>query len=90
MDQILENYFNLAVMARALPTVFDGFLVTVQVALSVIVIGGVVFLLWQASQSRRRRARSSRQAGLDSAGALRHEGAHRAGGGGRRNDIPSA
>lgn len=58
--------------------------------LSVIVIGGVVFLLWQASQSRRRRARSSRQAGLDSAGALRHEGAHRAGGGGRRNDIPSA
>lgn len=39
MDQILENYFNLEVMARALPVVFDGFLVTVQVALSVIAIG---------------------------------------------------
>ncbi|WP_029057269.1 amino acid ABC transporter permease [Stappia stellulata] len=39
MDRILENYFNLAVMAQALPTVFDGFLVTVQVALSVIAIG---------------------------------------------------
>ncbi|WP_112324278.1 amino acid ABC transporter permease [Oceanibium sediminis] len=39
MDQIVENYFNLAVMAEALPSVFAGFLVTIQVALCVIVIG---------------------------------------------------
>lgn len=39
MDQIVENYFNLAVMAEALPVVFAGFLVTVQAALCVIVIG---------------------------------------------------
>ena len=36
--------------------------------LSVIVIGGVVFLLWQASQARRRRARISKRSGLDIAG----------------------
>lgn len=39
MDQIIENYFNLAVMAHALPYVFAGFLVTVQVSLCVIAIG---------------------------------------------------
>lgn len=39
MSQIIDNYFNLAVMAEALPAVFAGFLVTVQVALCVILIG---------------------------------------------------
>jgi His/Glu/Gln/Arg/opine family amino acid ABC transporter permease subunit len=39
MDRIIENYFNLEVMALALPSVFAGFLVTIQVALCVIAIG---------------------------------------------------
>lgn len=39
MDQILENYFNGPVIAQALPDVFSGFIVTVEVAVCVIVIG---------------------------------------------------
>ncbi|NLS07059.1 amino acid ABC transporter permease [Rhizobium sp. P32RR-XVIII] len=39
MNQILENYFNGPVMAQALPDVFSGFIVTVEVAVCVIVIG---------------------------------------------------
>jgi polar amino acid transport system permease protein len=39
MDQILENYFNAPVIAQALPEVFAGFIVTVEVAVCVIVIG---------------------------------------------------
>lgn len=39
MDQILENYFNGPVIAQALPDVFSGFIVTVEVAVCVIIIG---------------------------------------------------
>jgi polar amino acid transport system permease protein len=55
MDQILENYFNRAVMAQALPDVFAGFVTTVEVAICVIVIGvsaGLVLALLRATHNR--------------------------------------
>ncbi|MCC2613683.1 amino acid ABC transporter permease [Neorhizobium sp. Rsf11] len=55
MDQILENYFNLTVMAQAFPDVLRGFLITVQVAACVIVIGvatGLFFALLRATRNR--------------------------------------
>lgn len=55
MDQILENYFNRAIMAQALPDVFSGFLVTVEVAVCVIVIGvttGLFFALLRSTHNR--------------------------------------
>jgi len=55
MDQILENYFNRAIMAQALPDVFSGFLITVEVAVCVIVIGvatGLFFALLRSTHNR--------------------------------------
>lgn len=54
MNQIVDNYFNLAVLAQALPTVFSGFLLTVQVAFAVIAAGvsvGLVFALLRATRN---------------------------------------
>lgn len=45
MNQIIENYFNVTVLAAAFPAVLAGFLVTVQVALCVIALGIVSGLL---------------------------------------------
>ncbi|QDL94487.1 amino acid ABC transporter permease (plasmid) [Paroceanicella profunda] len=39
MEELAANYFNLTIIAGALPSVLRGFLVTVEVALAVIVIG---------------------------------------------------
>jgi polar amino acid transport system permease protein len=55
MDQILENYFNGPVIAQALPEVFSGFIITVQVAVCVIVIGvlsGLGLALLRCTNSR--------------------------------------
>jgi His/Glu/Gln/Arg/opine family amino acid ABC transporter permease subunit len=55
MDQILQNYFNLAVMRDALPDVAHGFLVTVGVSVAVIVFGlavGLVLALLRLLQLR--------------------------------------
>lgn len=55
MNQILENYFNGPVMAQALPDVFSGFIVTVEVAVCVIVIGvmaGLFLALLRCTNSR--------------------------------------
>lgn len=55
MNQILENYFNGPVMAQALPDVFSGFVVTVEVAVCVIVIGvmaGLFLALLRCTNSR--------------------------------------
>lgn len=55
MDQILENYFNGAVIAQAFPAVFRGFLLTVQVAFAVIVAGvatGLIFALLRSMENR--------------------------------------
>jgi len=55
MNQILENYFNGPVMAQALPDVFSGFIVTVEVAVCVIVIGvmaGLFLALLRCTDSR--------------------------------------
>lgn len=55
MNQILENYFNGPVMAQAFPDVFSGFIVTVEVAVCVIVIGvmaGLFLALLRCTNSR--------------------------------------
>lgn len=39
MEELLRNYFNMEIMAGALPSVLRGFLTTIQVALVIIVIG---------------------------------------------------
>jgi cystine transport system permease protein len=39
MDKIVDNYFNLAILAQYYPSILSGFWVTVQVALSVIAVG---------------------------------------------------
>lgn len=39
MNELAQNFFNLQIMATALPTVLEGFLVTIAVSLTVIVIG---------------------------------------------------
>lgn len=39
MEKILDNYFNVAVLAHYYPAILAGFWVTVRVALSVIVVG---------------------------------------------------
>ncbi|MDR6665319.1 amino acid ABC transporter permease [Rhizobium sp. 1399] len=55
MDQILENYFNAPVIAQALPEVFAGFIVTVEVAVCVIVIGvltGLALALLRCANNR--------------------------------------
>ncbi|GGD10864.1 amino acid ABC transporter permease [Aureimonas glaciei] len=44
MDELRENYFNLEIIAGALPSVLAGFATTVQVALTVIVIGVAIGL----------------------------------------------
>jgi polar amino acid transport system permease protein len=41
MDRIIDNYFNVTVLAAALPPVLHGFLITVEVALCVIA-GGLL------------------------------------------------
>jgi polar amino acid transport system permease protein len=55
MDQILYNYFNGPVLAAAFPEVLQGFFVTVEVALCVIVIGvatGLAFALLRCTGNR--------------------------------------
>ncbi|TCR94949.1 amino acid ABC transporter permease [Rhizobium sp. BK418] len=55
MDQILENYFNGPVIAQALPDVFGGFIITVELAVCVIVIGvstGLLFALLRCTNNR--------------------------------------
>ena len=55
MDQIVENYFNGPVIAQALPDVFSGFIVTVEVAVCVIIIGvlsGLALALLRCTNSR--------------------------------------
>jgi His/Glu/Gln/Arg/opine family amino acid ABC transporter permease subunit len=39
LDRIVDNYFNAAIMAQALPAMLQGFWTTVQVAICVIVVG---------------------------------------------------
>jgi His/Glu/Gln/Arg/opine family amino acid ABC transporter permease subunit len=45
MDRVLDNYFNLAILARYYPAILDGFWVTCRVAAVVIVIGILFGLL---------------------------------------------
>ncbi|HEX6440867.1 MAG TPA: ABC transporter permease subunit [Stellaceae bacterium] len=45
MDQLLDNYFNLKILAAAFPGVFSGFWVTVEVALATIALGSGAGLL---------------------------------------------
>ena len=55
MERFLDQFFNLEVMARYLPDVAAGFLVTIQLALSVIVTGlalGLVLAMVRAFQIR--------------------------------------
>jgi polar amino acid transport system permease protein len=55
MNQILENYFNGPVLAQALPDVFSGFIVTVEVAITVIIIGvlaGLAMALLRCTNNR--------------------------------------
>src|SRR5215207_9664775 len=39
MQQLVENYFNLAILSRSFPELLRGFGVTVQVAIATIVLG---------------------------------------------------
>ncbi|WP_420565504.1 amino acid ABC transporter permease [Thalassobaculum sp.] len=55
MERFLDQFFNLEIMARYLPDVAAGFVVTVQLALSVIVTGlalGLVLAMVRAFQIR--------------------------------------
>ncbi|WPZ33089.1 amino acid ABC transporter permease [Thalassobaculum sp. OXR-137] len=55
MERFLDQFFNLEVMARYLPDVAAGFVVTIQLALSVIVTGlalGLVLAMVRAFQIR--------------------------------------
>src|SRR5260221_297586 len=45
MDRVLDNYLNLAILARYYPAILDGFWVTCRVAAVVIVIGILFGLL---------------------------------------------
>ena len=42
MEELLRNYFNMAIMAGALPSVLSGFLTTIKVGL-VVIVTGVLF-----------------------------------------------
>ncbi len=55
MEQIRDNYFNLSVLAIAFPDVLQGFLVTIEVAACVIVLGvglGLVFAILRCLGNR--------------------------------------
>lgn len=55
MDKIVENYFNLQVMAEAFPTVLGGFGLTVLVSILVIILGigvGLGFAVLHCMNSR--------------------------------------
>lgn len=55
MNQVIENYLNWSVLVAAFPEVFRGFLVTVQVAICVIILGvgtGLAFAIVRAAGNR--------------------------------------